>query len=179
MDRKQFNQALRSHIKDLPEDEIAKSLGYFDEMIDDRIEDGMSEKEAIADLGNVRDIAEKIKSEEPLLTKVKGKLGLPKDITPWGWTLIIVGSPLWLAIGVTLIAVPLSLLITAIALTAAGILALAVSAVHIVSEPAVGLWQLGWSCICIGLGLILLQAMLQLGKVVRRKFSQQEQGGER
>lgn len=48
MTKSDFLDLLREKISRLPEWEAAKTVVYYSEMIDDRIEDGMSEEEAVA-----------------------------------------------------------------------------------------------------------------------------------
>lgn len=178
MNREQFNQALQAHLSSLPKSEIEKSLTYFNEMIDDRIEDGMTEEEAIADLGNVREIAEKIIAEEPLMTKVKGKLGSPGNIGALGWILIILGSPLWLSlllgaagIAIALLVVAFVPLIIAVAFVTTGIVMLVTSPIAFSDNLARGLWLVGTGLFLSGFGLILYCGFVSLWKWLRQKFS--------
>ena len=60
MKREVFIESLKIALSDLPEEEIQSSLAYFNEMIDDRIDEGMTEEEAIADMGRVDEIAAKL-----------------------------------------------------------------------------------------------------------------------
>ena len=63
MKREVFIESLKIALSDLPEEEIQSSLAYFNEMIDDRIDEGMTEEEAIADMGRVDEIAAKLLAE--------------------------------------------------------------------------------------------------------------------
>ena len=47
MRKTEFLERLRAALNALPEEEAKKTIAYYAEMIDDRIEDGMSEEEAI------------------------------------------------------------------------------------------------------------------------------------
>ena len=78
MKREEFTEALKLALKDLPEQEIQSSLAYFNEMIGDRIDEGMTEEEAVADLGRVDEIAAKLLAEnQTLVNRVKDKF-IPK-----------------------------------------------------------------------------------------------------
>ena len=57
MNKSEFLNSLEEKLKELPKDEIRKTIDYYDEMIDDRIEDGMTEEEAVKSIGNSGDIA--------------------------------------------------------------------------------------------------------------------------
>ena len=58
MNKTEFLDALRHALGKLPSYEVEQSIAFYAEMIDDRIEDGMSEQEAVAALGSVHAIAE-------------------------------------------------------------------------------------------------------------------------
>ena len=51
MNKTEFLDALRHALGKLPSYEVEQSIAFYAEMIDDRIEDGMSEQEAVAALG--------------------------------------------------------------------------------------------------------------------------------
>ena len=48
MNKTEFLDALRHALGKLPSYEVEQSIAFYAEMIDDRIEDGMSEQEAVA-----------------------------------------------------------------------------------------------------------------------------------
>ena len=52
MNKTEFLDALRHALGKLPSYEVEQSIAFYAEMIDDRIEDGMSEQEAVAALGS-------------------------------------------------------------------------------------------------------------------------------
>ena len=114
MTKTEFLDSLKSLISEYPDEETVKSLEYYEEMIDDRMEDGMSEAEAIASLGKPENIAEQIKCELPLMTLVKQKAKETKGDkqTPW-WSivLIIVCAPVWIPISISIISVICSFLL--------------------------------------------------------------------
>lgn len=98
MTREEFLNSLKEQIKEYPSEETDKSLEYYSEMIDDRMEDGMTEPEAIASLGSVEAIAEQIKCELPLTTLVKYKAKEKtqgKSLPVWAIVLLAVSSPFW------------------------------------------------------------------------------------
>ena len=98
MSKVEFLNRLRALIGKYPYEELEKSLEYYSEMIDDRMEDGMTEEEAVASLGSAEEIAQQIMCELPLTTIVKYKAkekAEGKKFPVWAIILIIVGSPLW------------------------------------------------------------------------------------
>ena len=100
MNEKQiFIHQLKKKLANLPEKERKKSLAFYSEMIDDAMEDGMSEAEAVKSLGDVNDIARDILSEAPFSSIVKGETQKLKNKcknSPAFTVLLIVGSPVWL-----------------------------------------------------------------------------------
>jgi len=57
MNKEQFLAALRARITGLPKTDLERTLQYYGEMIDDRIEEGMTEQAAVADVGNPAELA--------------------------------------------------------------------------------------------------------------------------
>lgn len=51
MSKEQFLRMLHSLLKDLPEDELERIIGYYREMIEDKVESGQTEQQAVAGLG--------------------------------------------------------------------------------------------------------------------------------
>ena len=95
MNKKQFLQSLADKLSMLPQSEIQKSLEYYSEIIDDRMEDGMTEEEAVAALGDVQAIAREILLNTPLPTLIKAKATPRKKRQGWEILLLILGFPLW------------------------------------------------------------------------------------
>ena len=63
MDRQAFLTALEARLRRLPEQERQQSLRYYEEMIDDRMEEGMDEQAAVAAMGDVAEIAQEVLME--------------------------------------------------------------------------------------------------------------------
>lgn len=60
MSKKEFIKKLGRTLSELPNDERAKTLDYYSELIDDRVESGASEEEAVAAMGDIGSIRESI-----------------------------------------------------------------------------------------------------------------------
>lgn len=111
MTKVEFLDKLKALINEYPPEETSKSVEYYEEIIDDRMEDGMTESEAIASLGSVEDIAEQIKCELPLTTLVKHKAKEKtkgKKLPVWAIVLIVLGSPIWLSLAVSVLSLIIS-----------------------------------------------------------------------
>lgn len=98
MNKAEFLNELKKQISEYPIEETEKSMEYYAEMIDDRVEDGMTEAEAVASLGTVDSIANQIKCELPITTLVKQRAkeqSKGKKMPVWAIILLIFGFPLW------------------------------------------------------------------------------------
>ncbi|MBQ3184029.1 MAG: DUF1700 domain-containing protein [Clostridia bacterium] len=109
MNKTEFLDALRKALSGLPNDEVDQRLEFYSEMIDDRIEDGLSECEAVSDIGSIDEIVDQITADIPLGRLVKERIKTKKKLSGWNLTLIILGFPVWLPILAAAFAVMLSL----------------------------------------------------------------------
>ena len=113
MNKNEFLTALRGRLNGLPEEDIIKSMDYYGEMLDDRIEDGMSEEEAVEALGSIEDIMSEILSAVSLPKLVKEKVKPKRALKAWEIVLLILGAPLWIplvaAVLITVLSIYLSI----------------------------------------------------------------------
>lgn len=58
MNKIEFAAELERLLRDLPDEERKRSVDFYSEMIDDRMEDGESEEAAVAGLGSPRSVAD-------------------------------------------------------------------------------------------------------------------------
>ena len=110
MNKAEFLQELKQRIQEYPTEETEKSMDYYAEMIADRMEDGMSEAEAVASLGPVEQIAEQIKCELPITTLVKQKTKEKtkgKKMPAWAIVLLVLGFPLWGSVAIFILSIVL------------------------------------------------------------------------
>lgn len=108
MNKSEFLAALREKLNGVPEDDINKSLDFYAEMIDDRVEDGMSEEEAVEALGSMEEIIAQILSEVSLPKLVKEKVKPKQALKAWEVVLLVLGAPIWVPIVLALCSVVLS-----------------------------------------------------------------------
>lgn len=102
MRKKEFLSALRRKLKGLPKREIEERISFYGEMIDDRVEEGFSEDEAVAKMGNIDKISRQIIKE---VRSPKSK----RKRKSWEIALLWIGSPLWISLGAAAVAVAISL----------------------------------------------------------------------
>ena len=109
MHKQEFLNALRERLSGLPESDLAERLSFYGEMIDDRIEEGLPEEEAVAQTGTVDEIARQILTETPLSRIVREKIKPKRSLRAWEIVLIVLGFPLWFPLLVAAVAVVISL----------------------------------------------------------------------
>ena len=187
VNKMQFLRAVREKTVHLPQSEVNRLLEYYNEMIDEAVEEGLSEEEAVDGLGTWEEICaqiEEFRTSEPQPAepikedfteeqqnpipekKPKKRISLPM----WAVVLLILTSPVWgaivLSLGIAVFAVIVSLVVIGGALVIslfAVVLSLAV--VGVVGIPAAvvlfftgsiatGLLSLGGGLVCGGFAIL-------------------------
>ena len=179
MTKNEFLGALRLRLSGLSESDIEEHISFYSEMIEDRIEDGASEEDAVCGIGSVEDIAAQIIADVPLTKIAKERIKPKRRLRAWEIVLLAVGSPIWLSLGiaaftvilalyvviwvliVSLWAVFVSLVACALGLTVAGIAMIGgpyvFAGVIMAAESQVfsGIALIGVGLVCAGLGIFL------------------------
>ena len=112
MNKHEFFEQLGRGLSGLPQEDIDERLMFYGEMIDDRMEDGLTEEEAVAEIGSPDEIASQIIAETPLTKLVKQKVKPKRKLKAWEIVLLAVGSPIWVSLLIAAAAVVFSLYIT-------------------------------------------------------------------
>ena len=112
MNKKEFLDCLRQKLVGLPKQEVEDRLSFYSEMIDDRIEEGLSEKDAVSDIGQVGDIVSQIVTDIPFAKIAKERIKSKRRLKAWEIILLALGSPIWLSLGIAALAVIFSLYVT-------------------------------------------------------------------
>lgn len=112
MNKQEFLDLLRKGLVGLPEDDIQERISFYGEMIDDRIEDGLTEAEAVADIGTVDEIVLQILEETPLTKIVKEKMKRQRKLKTWEIILLALGFPIWGSLLISAFAVVISLYVS-------------------------------------------------------------------
>lgn len=108
MDKQEFLAQMRHGLSGLPQCDLEERLSFYEEMIDDRMEEGLSEEEAVAAVGPVGEIVDQIVVEMPLTKLVKEKIKPKHALRAWEIVLLVLGSPIWFSLLVAALAVVLS-----------------------------------------------------------------------
>ena len=169
MNKKEFLDDVRGRLAGLPEADIDKALEFYEESIQDRIDEGLTEDQAVAGVGTPEEIAEQILMDTPLSKIVKAniKTSKRKSIKVWEIILIVLGFPIWfsllmacfaLALAIAIIFLALIIVFFAIVLVlgVAGIAGLFAGIASLVTGKGLSaLVVIGLSFILIGLALLL------------------------
>ena len=165
MNKQEFIERMRDALRGLPEDDVLERISFYSEMIDDRMEEGLSEEEAITSLGSADDLIAQIMSEIPLGKIVKEKVKNQRSLKPWEIVLIILGFPVWFPLIISLLAIIFSLYVVLWSLVIslwAVFVALACAsiggvvggiAVAIYKNPLSGIALVGAAILCAGLAI--------------------------
>lgn len=112
MKKSEFLYRLDELLDALPNGDTKRSLDYYAEMIDERVENGMSEEEAVAELGTPESIAKQILGDiSPKETTAKAPKRTRK-LSTFAIVLLVLGSPVWIALLVAAFSVILSLYVS-------------------------------------------------------------------
>ena len=183
MNKTEFTEQLRAALKGLSEEDLKKSVDYYEEMIDDRMEDGIPEEEAVNGLGSIDEIKDKILKEIPITNIVKEKIKPKRSLAGWEIALLVIGSPVWVPIVLSLIItvlsiymtfwiIILSLYVTDLSLFLSGILGI-VAAFMQTNGFATGLFLSGIGITLTGVSVLLFFGFNQITKwmfILSKKF---------
>lgn len=170
MNKQMFMEQLRGRLSGLPQRDLEERLSFYGEMIEDRIEEGLSEEEAVAAVGSVDEIVGQIIEEVPLVKIAGQRIKKHKRLKAWEIVLLALGSPIWLSLAVAAVSVLASLYCSLWAVIAALWAVLAATAALVWSVAVCGissacngnLWQaaafFGAALLGAGLWMFLLLA---------------------
>lgn len=109
MRKQEFLAELRRGLSGLPREDMEERLTFYSEMIDDRMEEGLTEEEAVAEIGNVGEVISQIAAEIPLSRLVKESVRPKRTLRAWEIVLLVLGSPVWIPLSFAALAVFLAI----------------------------------------------------------------------
>ena len=109
MTKKEFLEKLRGSLSALSESDREERLNFYGEMIDDRIEEGYSEEEAVKTVGDPEEIGSQIAGEYSSIRKNDKKEKTKRKWQTWQIVLVCVGFPVWLTLLASAFAVLIAL----------------------------------------------------------------------
>lgn len=173
MNKAEFLNELAFYLQKMNASEKNKFLTYYDEMISDYVENGMTEEVAVNKIGVPKKIAEELLGDYDSV-----KLNLPSTGSRWlNIILTIIGFPLWgsvllafilMVFSVYLIfwCVPLSTGAGCVGFFATSIIGIVGSPFVMIKSFPVGVIQLGAGIASIGISLLLGFATIALSKKI-------------
>ena len=177
MTKLRFLMTLRDCLSDLTGDEVEERLRFYSEMIEDRMEEGLSEEEAVSAVGSVDEIAAQIMADL-LPGPAAGEQPAPKKRRKgWEILLLVLGSPLWITLLFAAFAVAASLYVSlwAVILSLWSVFASAAACAlgglvagvgfALGGYGLTGLAMIGASMVCAGLTIFLFFGCRMAGKV--------------
>ena len=197
MDKYDFLMALSEQLQSIPQSDAQGSLDYYAEMIDDRIEEGLSEEEAVAAIGSPEEIARSILSDTLPAQPPEQPKKAGQRLRWWEITLLVLGFPVWFsllaAVAAVVFSVWISLWSVVVSLYAAA-LALGIAALGCILNSfflignGIGEVLMAWGSafVCASLAILIFllsnlaaKGMIALtkliGKGIRRSFGRKEQ----
>ncbi|OOM73630.1 hypothetical protein CLPUN_43840 [Clostridium puniceum] len=152
MNKEEFLRDLMKQLSSLGETECDKFLTYYDEMINDYIEDGYTESQAIDKIGDSKRIAKNIIEEQGSVILAESSVGRKL----FQIVLLILGFPLWGSILSVIIILALCAFIIILCIPLiTGVIALA--------GFGGGLWSIVGSLFCLKQGLHIVVTQIGFG----------------
>lgn len=176
MNRETYFLEIEQGLYGLPREDIARWLDYYRESLEDRIEDGLDEQQAMAQMGTPAEVVQQILAQTPLVRVLRSRVTPQKHMPAWAIVALVIGSPLWLALALSALAVVISvyavlwsLLITFyavdVAFAGAGVGCLGGAfALFLGGHFAPGLLCVAAGLLCAGLAIL---CFLPLGRMTR------------
>ena len=167
MSKQEFLAELRRGLSGLPQEDREGRLAFYAEMLDDRMEEGLSEEEAVAAAGPVEEIVRQAVDDVSLVKLARERVRPKRSLKAWEIVLLALGSPIWLSLGIAAAAVILAVYVSLWAVLAAlwvvfGALAVcaavSIPACGILAargSGAAGLAVLSAGLVCAGLSILM------------------------
>jgi len=167
MNRQEYLDEIKDKLLGLSEEDIDKALDFYMEAIDDRIEDGLTEDQAIKAVGSSDEVAEQILMDTPLPKLVSASVKPRRTLKAWEIVLIVISAPIWIPLAIALIAIAFSvfvvifslifaLIAVLIGLTLGGVGLLAAAIFSIFAGSAgTAVMKLAVGLVAVGIGILL------------------------
>ena len=176
MNKQSYLEQIRRLLQRLPEEDRERSLAFYAESIDDRMEDGLSEEAAVASMESPEKAAEAILMDMPIPKLVKARVK-ERRMGAAEILLLALGFPLWfpLLLTVRIMGLTVYLLVWALVLAlGAVVLALGLSAAALLvagvysiikAVISLGVLSFGAALVLTGLTVLLGFVLVWAGKL--------------
>lgn len=112
MTKYEFVMTLTHRLSHLPREAVEERVNFYIESIEDRIEDGVPEEEAVAAVGTPEEVAALIMGELPRPAFEVPRKEQKRRPSAVEIVLLVLGSPIWLSLLIAAVAVVLSVYIS-------------------------------------------------------------------
>ena len=176
MNKQSYLEQIRRLLQRLPEEDRERSLAFYAESIDDRMEDGLSEEAAVASMESPEKAAETILLDMPIPKLVKARVK-ERRMGAAEILLLALGFPLWFPLLLTVLILGLTvyLLVWALVLALGAVVlalglsaaALLVAGVYSIIKAAIslGVLNFGAALVLTGLTVLLGFVLVWAGKL--------------
>ena len=170
MTKEKFLNELRRRLKGLPREDIDSRIEFYSEMIDDRIEYGLTEEEAIDEIGSVDDVVAQIAKDTPFMHLVKEKVKPKRKISAVEIVLLVIFFPLWFPLAVTasmLVLVAYLLMWIGVIVTyaiEAALIATVIAGIITTFASGFNVAYLGITLVALGLAMVMIFACIAATK---------------
>lgn len=177
MNKTQFCALLGNKLKPyLSPKEMYKTLNFFEEMINDRIDEGLSEEEAVSQLGDINIIVDQILDEHNIgkkQTKLVWRF-IPREL---GFIITVLLFPAWITIFslvaslfIVILSIIFSIVLSIIAIFIGGILLILKSPFYLIYERNISYFldTLGFGFVISGASLIGIYWLIKIYKKLRQ-----------
>lgn len=192
MKKEEFLNKLRDELENANINNVEDIIEYYEEMIDDRIDDGMTEKKAVASIDGIDTIVKNELLDRPMATIIKEKVKdeaekAEKNGTKTLWlVLLIIGIPVWFPLIIGLLGglfglccgvwgIIIALFATILGLSVAAIACIGTGLISIFTMPtSMTLATITAGIILAGVSMILIPLAVTIAKgmisVIKRLF---------
>ena len=186
MNKQEFLKKLKKKLSVLPRKEREERISFYREMIDDGIEEGFTEEEAVVKVGDINDVASRIITDFLSAKEAEKNTLIKRKRSPWEIVLLALGFPLWgslliaaFAVAVSLYAVVCSLVIALWAVFAAFVVCapfgILMGIIALFENGYLGFALIGGGILCAGVSIFLffasISAMKGVLKVLKKSMT--------
>ncbi|MBR5519668.1 MAG: DUF1700 domain-containing protein [Clostridia bacterium] len=163
MRKDEFLAVLRKSLAALPAADLDERLDFYREVIEDSMDEGLSEEEAVAQIGSPEQVVMQILTEyaeilveDPVadVPRVTQPQSAKRRLRTWEIVLLVVGAPIWISLAAAAFAVVVSLAAAAVAV----VVSLAAAAVAVFVSVWAGLIGIAAGAVG-GIGMAVIAAV--------------------
>lgn len=186
MSKQEFLTQLRKGLSGLPQADIEERLTFYDEMLEDKMEEGLSEDEAVLAAGPINEIIAQIVADTPLTKIAKERIIPKKRLSVGKIVLLVLSSPIWIPLGIAAISVIFSLYIVLLAVIfslwtifasfiVSSVASVAICIIFIIRGISLsGVAMLSAGIVCAGLSIFMFYGCMAITKgsfILTKKFA--------